>query len=187
MKSSVFERGDRRSDATFRAPVTIRVGARFQAGTERVFNAWIRPEVARRWLFATAARPIAHVEIDARAGGAFRFVERRAKGAAEYRGKYVEIVPHRRVAFSLELVDRTHAHTSVVVEIERRSSGSRLVLTHDDVPHDLAYGIEARWTGMLYGLGVTLDSVGDEAFADDPPVVRRQPLRRPALAERGAP
>ena len=52
----------------------IRIAARYNATTERVFNAWLNPGIARRWLFATAARPIAQVEIDSRVAGSFRFV-----------------------------------------------------------------------------------------------------------------
>jgi hypothetical protein len=33
-----------------------------------------------------------------------------------------------------------------------------LRLTHENVPRDHASYVEGRWTGMLYGLGVTLDS-----------------------------
>src|SRR5438046_1332656 len=57
---------------------------RFAASPERIFNAWLDPPFAARWLFATASRPIAHVEIDARVGGAFRFVDRHYDKSTEY-------------------------------------------------------------------------------------------------------
>jgi uncharacterized protein YndB with AHSA1/START domain len=183
----LFQRSDRRSHPSLRAPVAIRVEARFELSPERVFNAWLDPDVARRWLFATATRRIAHVEIDARVAGGFRFVERSETGDVEYQGEYVEIVPYRRLAFSLALYDRRRVATRVIVDIERRATGSNLVLTHENVPLDLAYGMEARWTGMLYGLGVTLDSIGGDPTTERPPNMRRGPLRRPALAERRLP
>jgi hypothetical protein len=31
-------------------------------------------------------------------------------------------------------------------------------LVHENVPRDRASYLEERWTGILYGLGVTLDS-----------------------------
>ena len=34
--------------------------------------------------------------------------------------------------------------------------GCVLTLTHENVLHDNAEHIEDRWTGILYGLGVTL-------------------------------
>ena len=181
MKSPLFQR-DGRSHRSLRAPA-IRVDAWFEASPERVFSAWVDPDVAGRWLFATATRPIAHVEIDARIAGSFRFVERRESGNVEHRGEYVEIVPYRRLAFILALADRRRAVTRAIVEIEPRASGCALALTHENVPVDLAYGMEARWTGMLYGLGLTLDSIGGDSIPEGPPLSRRGPLRRPALGE----
>jgi len=176
MKSLPF-RHDDRSHPSFRVPVALRVDARFAASAERVFGAWLDPDVAARWLFATAARPLAHAEIDARLGGSFRFVEQRESGAIEHRGEYVEIVPCRRIAFMLTLADRRRIATRVIVDVEPRATGSELALTHENVPLDLAYGMEARWTGMLYGLGMMLDARGGEAITARSPLVRRGPLR----------
>jgi uncharacterized protein YndB with AHSA1/START domain len=187
MKSPPFRRNDRLSHRSVQAPVAIRVEARFESSAERVFNAWLDPDVAGRWLFATATRRIAHVEIDARVEGGFRFVERSQTGDVEYRGEYVEIAPHRRLVFSLAQIDRRNVATRVIVEIERQASGCSLALTHEELPVDLAYAMEARWTGMLYGLGETLDSIGGDRLAERPPTLRRGPLRRPALAERRLP
>ena len=172
-----------RSHSSLGASVSIRIDARFEASPERVFNAWLDPDVARRWLFATAMRPIAQVEIDARVGGGFRFVERRESGDVEYRGQYVDVVPAERLVFTLVLAERRSAATRVIVEIEQRAMGSDVALTHHDVPLDLAYGVEARWSGMLYGLGVTLDSIGESPVAERPTGARHGPLRRPALGE----
>ena len=81
----------------------IRVTDRYDVPPARAFDAWLDPEVARRWLFATASQPIAQVEIDGRAGGSFRFVDRHAGETIEYTGRYVEIVPERRLAFTLSM------------------------------------------------------------------------------------
>ena len=136
----------------------VRVDARFSAAPRRVFNAWLDPDVAGSWLFATATRPIAHVEIDARVAGPFRFVERREGSRVEHTGEYVEIVPPRRLVFSLALDDRPRVLTRVSVEIEPRETGCKLSLKHEDLPADRVHDMETRWTGILYGLGVTLDS-----------------------------
>ena len=164
-------------------PVAIRVAARYNATPECVFHAWLDAEVARRWLFATAARPTTNVEIDARVAGTFRFVERRDGSDVEYRGEYVEIVPCRRLVFSLVLPGGRPASTRVSVDIDGRPDGCSVALTHEQVPPDLAHDIEARWTGMLYGLGETLDALSADSLIERSPVVRHGPLRRPALAE----
>jgi len=136
----------------------LRVTRRYGAPSARVFNAWLDPEVAGRWLFATASRSIAHVEIDARVEGSFCFVDRRNGEITEYTGEYVEIVPHRRLVFTLSMEEHPPAITRVMVEIAPLKKGCELKLTHENVPQDRASHIQGRWTGILYGLGVTLDS-----------------------------
>ena len=154
----------------------VQVSAAFEAPPERVFDAWVDPEVARHWLFATAARPMTSVTIDARASGTFRFVDRSDGEHIEHTGAYSEIVRPGRLAFTLRPADCPHVVTRVAVEIvpgnsrgaprARRtlpgvrtsglSQGCELFLTHEDVPSQFADRIEARWAGMLYGLGLLL-------------------------------
>ena len=149
-------------EARAQQPVALCVSRRFGAPPQRVFDAWLDPHIAGQWLFATASRPIARVEIDARVAGSFCFVDRQDRGIVEHTGEYVEIVPHRRLVFTLSRDSRPHVVTRVLVEITPRKRGSELVLAHDNVPPDCASYVKARWTGILYGLGVTLDSRSDD-------------------------
>ena len=135
----------------------IRVARRFRASTERVFDAWLDPAIARRWLFATAACPMAHADIDARVGGSFHLVEQRYGEDVNYRGEYTEISPHRRLSFILATDRDRHLVTRVRVDIAPSKKGSALTLIHQDVPRQRASRTRQRWIGMLYGLGVTLD------------------------------
>ena len=48
--------------------IDVRVTRRFAASSERVFDAWLNPEKARRFLFATESGQMTQVEIDARVG-----------------------------------------------------------------------------------------------------------------------
>jgi uncharacterized protein YndB with AHSA1/START domain len=139
--------------------VAVRVTYRYGVPPARVFDAWLDPELAGRWLFATASHPIAHPEIDPRVGGSFRFVDRRSSEVAKYSGEYVEIVPHRRLVFTLSMEKPPCAVTRVVVEIARVARGCVLKLTHEHVPREHASRIEGRWTGILYGLGETIDPI----------------------------
>lgn len=140
-------------------PATIRVARRFSAPPERVFHAWLEPGLAGRWLFATASQPMTDVDIDPRVGGSFRFGERRDGRRTEHTGEYVEIVPHRRLVFTLAMADRPHVVTRVTAEISPLKTGCELALTHENVPPDREGETEARWTGVLYGLDETLNSL----------------------------
>ena len=81
--------------------VDIRVTQRYAVSAERVFDAWLDPAMASTWMFATASRPNTRAEIDARAGGSFRFVDRQDGEEIEHTGQYLEIVPPRRLVFTL--------------------------------------------------------------------------------------
>ena len=146
---------------------TIRVSARLKASPERVFDAWLTPAIAGKWLFATASRPMSRVTIDPRIGGAFRFVDRNDGDHIEYTGVYLESVRPRHLAFtvSVETQPRTVARVAVeIVPLSRGGpAGCEIVVAHEDLPPELASRMEARWTGMLYGLGQVLAGARPQA------------------------
>jgi len=162
---------------------SVRATRRFRASPERVFAAWIDPVLARRWLFATALCPIAEVELDARPGGSFRFVDRRGSATVEYHGEYLIVDPPRRLTFTLALEGPSPGITHVVVELDRTPRGSLLALVHEHVPRDRARDVEGRWYGMLYGLAETLASTP----ATREPLTRRSLPFSPSPAYRSAP
>jgi uncharacterized protein YndB with AHSA1/START domain len=141
--------------------VTIRVTDYCGASPALAFDAWLDPDVAARWLFATASQPMVHVEIDGRVGGSFCFIEQLAGKTARYTGQYLEIVPDRRLVFTLFMEPHPDVVTRVAVAISPRAKGCTLKLTHENIPRAHASYVEGRWTGILYGLSVTLDLVSE--------------------------
>ena len=137
--------------------VEVRVTQRFAAPADRVFNAWIDPDTAGKWLFATAWRPMARVAIDARAGGAFRFEERPGGRGIVQAGKYIEVEKPGRLIFALPEEKRPQDATRVSVGIVPLEAGCELTLVHEGVlPRDAAR-VEGRWIGMLHGLALLLE------------------------------
>ena len=59
------------------APTTISVTRRFRQSAEQVFDAWLDPAIASRFLFATADGEMRVVDIDARVAGSYCIIERR--------------------------------------------------------------------------------------------------------------
>jgi uncharacterized protein YndB with AHSA1/START domain len=155
---------------------SVRISRRFRAPAERVFDAWLDEDVAGRWLFATALRPMAHVEIDARVGGSFRFVDTYRN--VEHTGEYREIARPRRLAFTLSLERST---TRMTVEIFPGRRGCTLALTHENLPRHRAREVADRWCGMLYGLDETLESLPFAVAS------RVRPTSHPTPAYRSAP
>jgi uncharacterized protein YndB with AHSA1/START domain len=89
------------------------VAKAFAASPERVFDAFLDLEVARRFLFATASGEMITAQIDARVGGQFSFIERRPDmGAVRHVGEYLEIERPGRLVFTFgvppDYAERNH-------------------------------------------------------------------------------
>jgi uncharacterized protein YndB with AHSA1/START domain len=134
----------------------VRVAHGFSASAERVFDAWLDPARAGRWLFATPTGVMTRVEIDARVGGTFRFVDRRNGEDFEHVGTWLELDRPRRLVFEFGVPRFSPDRTRVTVEIEPRGSGCELVLTQEGVLPDFRARTEAGWSMLLDGLDAIL-------------------------------
>jgi len=76
----------------------VRVPRRFSASSERVFDAWLDPEKVPKWM--SLSGEMVRVQIDARVGGTFSFVERRDGEEIEHIGEYLEMACPRRLVFT---------------------------------------------------------------------------------------
>lgn len=134
----------------------IRVIHRFRQSQERVFDAWLDPVKAGKFLFATAAGEMVRAEIDPRVGGRFTFVDRRAGEDIEHVGEYLEIDRPRRLVFSFAVPKFSAEHTRVTIEIVPSGSGCELTLIHEGVLPDYASRTEGGWRMILDGLAAAL-------------------------------
>ncbi|MCI3180015.1 ATPase [Caulobacter sp. CCUG 60055] len=132
--------------------VTVRVAHRFAAAPERVFDAWLDPERASRWLFATPTGRMARAEIDPRVGGRFAFVDRRDGVDVEHVGEYVEIDRPRRLVFTFAVPMYSPLVTTVTIDIAPSGSGCELTLTHEGVLAEYAENTPKGWRMILDGL-----------------------------------
>ena len=135
------------------AGAAVRVTRRFSASAERVFDAWIDPEKARRWLFATPAGEIVRAETDPRVGGTFVFVDRRDGDAGtedvEHVGEYLEVDRPRRLVFTFAVPRYSKESTIVTVDIVSAGTGCELTLTHERVLPEWASKTEEGWATLL--------------------------------------
>ena len=120
------------------------------APVEAVYAAWTDPKMLRRWLApgnATVVRAVAEVAV----GGMF-LVEMRGADGRKWlaRGRYREVVPHRRLVHTWRWED-SEVETLVAVEFEPVSARrTRLTLTHSRFAHDEACNEhEQGWSGCL--------------------------------------
>ena len=140
-------------------PIILSVSRDIAASPERVFDAWIDPAVARRFLFATPDGEMLTCEIDARVGGRGLIVERRASGDARHRLLFEEIDRPRRLVFLFAADPAEEGQwTRVTIEIAASPPGARLTLTHEMDPAWAAYEEQTRhgWTMILDTLSRTI-------------------------------
>jgi len=111
-------------------PLVISLTYRFEAAPERVFDAFLNPEIAREFLFTKPTTKIVRVKIDPRVGGNYSFVDRRDGQEIEFCGRYLEIERPRRLVFSLNVAKFKLFDDRVIIEILSSESGCELTLTH---------------------------------------------------------
>jgi len=139
-------------------PVDVRVALSIDASPEQVFDAWLDPARARRFLFATAAGEMVRAEIDPRVGGRFTMVDRRDGVDVEHTGTYVELDRPRRLVFDFAVPAYSDHRTRVSVDVAPHGDGaSDVSLTAHDVPAEHAERARAGWGTMLDALAAAVD------------------------------
>lgn len=87
--------------------------------------------------------------LDARPGGIFSLAMPNGMRAL---GQFTELVPDAKVVFTWGWVDRPGippGSTVVTIELEAVNGGTRLTLTHSDLPQDEAAAHEEGWMQYL--------------------------------------
>lgn len=135
---------------------TVRVSRRFQAAPELVFDAWLRPQTACQFLFATPTGEMVRTEMDARVGGTFRLVDRRDGVDVEHIGEYLEIDRPRRLSFVFRVPYYSQESSRVTLDFAPLEQGSELVLNHEGVLPEYKASTEAGWKMILDALADAL-------------------------------
>lgn len=131
----------------------LRVVRRYAFPPERVFDAWLDPSIASRFLFTTAESKVIRCDIDPRVGGGFVIVDRRADGEEiEHVGDYREVDRPRRLVFTFAVPQYDPTVTLVTLEIRPTEEGCELTLLHDGVPQEWAEQDIEGWTMILGAL-----------------------------------
>jgi uncharacterized protein YndB with AHSA1/START domain len=146
-------------------PVLVRVTRRYGASAERVFDAFLDPDRAGRFLFATPAGQMVRAEIDARVGGRYNFTDRRDGEDVEHVGEYLEIDRPRRLVFSFSVDGFATDADRVTVDIVPLEAGCELTLTHEMKPEWSEYAgrTSEGWAMILDGLATVLGEGGGSA------------------------
>lgn len=135
----------------------LRISRRFEFPAERVFDAWLDPPTAGKWLFATPNGETIRCDIDARVGGRFVITERRNGEDVEHTGEYLEIEGPRKLVFTFSVPKYSSQETKVTLDIvPLGAAGCELNLIHENVLPEWSSQTEEGWTTILVRLAEQL-------------------------------
>jgi uncharacterized protein YndB with AHSA1/START domain len=124
---------------------TVVVSRFFPMPRERVFAAWLDPVILAKFM---RPRPgsTATVQVDARVGGEFLIVMHQSGNDVEHSGRYLEIDPPNRLAFTWNSVNTDSLDTIVTIEFRAQGHGTNLTLTHRRLPVTQTDSHRNGWT-----------------------------------------
>lgn len=144
------------------SPVVVRVSQRYSAPAERVFDAWLTPGQASRFLFRTRTGNVMQCQISPEVGGGFTVTDRRPTAEGDesvfdvvHMGKYVEISRPKRLVFDFSVLTLgTEDPTRVTVDVQSLGPmACELTITHEmGDSKEAHYNEEASrrgWNSML--------------------------------------
>lgn len=130
----------------------------FDAPRERVFEAWTKPELLKRWLYGPSEDwSLAVCDMELKPGGAIRWVWRGRDGTEMgLRGVYREVVPPARLVHT-EIFDEdwTGGETQVTITFVEREGKTTVAMTVLYSTREARDG--AMKTGMEQGMSVGYD------------------------------
>ncbi|MDF0602588.1 SRPBCC domain-containing protein [Psychromarinibacter sp. C21-152] len=132
--------------------LSLRVTQTVPAPPERVFDAWLDPEMLTKFMRPGPDVGVTKAETDPRVGGRYDIVMTAEKGEIPHWGEYREIERPRRLVFTW---NSPHAAPDSVVTLtfEPEGAGTLVTLVHDRFPSDSSRdGHEKGWTGILGAL-----------------------------------
>ncbi len=140
--------------------LSVHVSRFIRAPRERVFEAWIKPELRRQWWRSDKGEHLTACEIDARVGG--RYCQKQIGGcdasdtASDYEwimeGEFTEIVSPERLVFTWNVnhPDEPPNEEIVTVEFAEAEGGTEVVIKHEGIVSTrLRDGTEEGWTKLL--------------------------------------
>jgi uncharacterized protein YndB with AHSA1/START domain len=119
---------------------TLIMKREFNVKPERVFDAWLNPEMMRKWFF-TLEGTNKVTQNNPQVGGTWEIVDHR--GGQDYRafGEYLEIDPPKKIMFTFKMPQFSELEDTITVELKELQQGCEMTFTQ--VIH---VSQEANWT-----------------------------------------
>lgn len=151
---------------------TLTMIRNFEVAAERVFDAWLNPEMMRKWFF-TLEGTNKVAQNNPQVGGTWEIIDHR--GGQDYRaiGEYIEIDPPKRIVFTFKMPEMSDLEDTITVELKELAQGCEMTFTQlihvaqeenwteSDIEKalgDLRDGTEHGWNYMFMGLKELLET-----------------------------
>jgi uncharacterized protein YndB with AHSA1/START domain len=140
---------------------SIELRRTFPAPPDRVFAAWTRPELIKKWWGVADGYTTPLAEIDLQVGGRYRLgmLPPDQDDLILISGEYRVIDPPDRLVFSWEVESKLGPGmvSMITLWFIRQGRSTELVLIHDFIgPEQQEAEFRAGWEGMLVRLGAEL-------------------------------
>lgn len=144
--------------------IEAKVTYQMKSAAERVYDAWLNPELVRVWMAsalktAGLSGDIRHIEIDARVGGKFLFSDMRNDVEARHWGTYLELDRPRRIVFTWIVDESEEANPSkVTLTLVPDGTGCVATIVHEMDAQWAEYvsRTESGWSRMLQHVDLLL-------------------------------
>ena len=127
----------------------LQVSKTINAAPEKVFNAWLDPEMLARFMLPGPNTSVPSASSDATVGGRFAILMKSGDDEIPHAGTYKEIDPHSRIVFTWESPYSSDDST-VTLNFAPGEGGTLVTLTHVKFPsEDSRDNHEGGWTQIL--------------------------------------
>lgn len=138
--------------------LSLTVSRTIDAPIERVFDAWLDPEILRRFMTPDEDVTVPSATVDPVEGGAFEIIMQVGEKEIPHSGVYETIDRPRKLVFTWESPHSIDGST-VTVDFAPADGGTRVTLTQVGFSSgDSRDGHEKGWTAILAALESTLET-----------------------------
>jgi uncharacterized protein YndB with AHSA1/START domain len=142
----------------------VRLQRTIPAPPERVYQAWLDPEILRRWM-AGGGMEVTRVEVDERVGGQYSISQARdGADAGGFESEIVELVPDERIVLRWgfcgpeRVADPAHESRLTITLREAPGGATELTLVHERL-EAIAAAMPGMFDSVHNGWGQALDKL----------------------------
>ena len=130
----------------------------YKVKPEIVFDAFLDVKKAKKFMFATPTGQMVQAEIDARIGGKYTFIDRRAGEDILHTGEYQEIKRPHHLVFTFAVPKYSSISTTVEIDIFDVNDGCELTLKHSGVLTEYREKTRDGWATILRELAKLVEA-----------------------------